>query len=381
METPLTPLEFARRARKLYGDREAVVDGDVRLSYEEFFSGCDRWSSALQAMGVGQGDRVAYIAPNTREQLESFYAVPQIGAVLVPINYRLTAEDFVYITSHSGAKVLCVHPDYVEAVEGVRDQLRGVEQFVVLGDAGGRKGWRGHDAEVARAKPFFKRVDVKEDDLLSLNYTSGTTAKPKGVMITHRNAWMNVMDTLVHFHLTVDDRYLWTLPMFHANGWTFVWIITAVGGKHICLPKVEPARVFDLIRKENVGWLCAAPTVLISLAGASKDVRGEVTGGVHVVTAGAPPAAATIERMGGNAGLRPDRDVALPHDLRAAPRACLQVDIRARRDQGPDGRRDDRRLRAACGRRRRQGCSGRRPDAGRDRGSRQRDHEGVLQRP
>ncbi len=302
METPLTPLEFARRARKLYGDREAVVDGDMRLTYEEFFSGCDRWSSALQAMGVGQGDRVAYIAPNTREQLESFYAVPQIGAVLVPINYRLTAEDFVYITSHSGAKVLCVHPDYVEAVEGVRDQLRGVEQFVVLGDAGGRKGWREHDAEVARAEPSFKRVDVKEDDLLSLNYTSGTTAKPKGVMITHRNAWMNVMDTLVHFHLTVDDRYLWTLPMFHANGWTFVWIITAVGGKHICLPKVEPARVFDLIREENVGWLCAAPTVLISLAGASKEVRGEVPGGVHVVTAGAPPAAATIERMEGEFG-------------------------------------------------------------------------------
>ena len=302
METPLTPLEFARRARKLYGDREAVVDGDMRLTYEEFFSGCDRWSSALQAMGVGQGDRVAYIAPNTREQLESFYAVPQIGAVLVPINYRLTAEDFVYITSHSGAKVLCVHPDYVETVEGVRDQLRGVEQFVVLGDAGGRKGWREHDAEVARAKPSFKRVDVKEDDLLSLNYTSGTTAKPKGVMITHRNAWMNVMDTLVHFHLTVDDRYLWTLPMFHANGWTFVWIITAVGGKHICLPKVEPARVFDLIREENVGWLCAAPTVLISLAGASKEVRGEVPGGVHVVTAGAPPAAATIERMEGEFG-------------------------------------------------------------------------------
>ena len=302
METPLTPLEFARRARKLYGDREAVVDGDMRLTYEEFFSGCDRWSSALQAMGVGQGDRVAYIAPNTREQLESFYAVPQIGAVLVPINYRLTAEDFVYITSHSGAKVLCVHPDYVEAVEGVRDQLRGVEQFVVLGDAGGRKGWREHDAEVARAEPSFKRVDVKEDDLLSLNYTSGTTAKPKGVMITHRNAWMNVMDTLVHYHLTVDDRYLWTLPMFHANGWTFVWIITAVGGKHICLPKVEPARVFDLIREENVGWLCAAPTVLISLAGASKEVRGEVPGGVHVVTAGAPPAAATIERMEGEFG-------------------------------------------------------------------------------
>src|SRR3989440_11879705 len=302
METPLTPLEFARRTRKLYGGREGVVDGDLRLTYEEFFDRCDRWSAALQAMGVKQGDRVAYIAPNTHEQLESFYAVPQIGAVLVPINFRLTAEDFVYIASHSGAKVLCVHPDYVAAVEGVRDQLRGVEHFVVLGDARGRKDWLEHDPEIARARPSFKRVDVKEDDLLSLNYTSGTTAKPKGVMITHRNAWMNVMDTLVHFHLTVDDRYLWTLPMFHANGWTFVWIITAVGGKHICLPKVEPARVFDLVRQEKVGWLCAAPTVLIALAGASKEVRGDVPGGVHVVTAGAPPAAATIERMEGEFG-------------------------------------------------------------------------------
>ncbi|HET7421070.1 MAG TPA: AMP-binding protein, partial [Candidatus Dormibacteraeota bacterium] len=302
METPLTPLEFARRTRKLYGDRIGVVDGDLRLTYEQFFERCDRWSSALQGMGVGKGDRVAYIAPNTHLQLESFYAVPQIGAVVVPINYRLTAEDFVYITTHSGSKVLCVHPDYLDAIDGVREQLRGVEHFVVLGSAGGRKGWIEHDTEVARAKPAFKRAEISESDLLALNYTSGTTAKPKGVMITHRNAWMNVMDTLVHFHITVDDTYLWTLPMFHANGWTFVWIITAVGGRHICLPKVEPARVFDLIRREKVGWLCAAPTVLISLANAPADVRGEVPAGVHVVTAGAPPAAATIERLEGELG-------------------------------------------------------------------------------
>ena len=117
METPLTPLEFARRSRKLYGDREGVVDGDLRLTYEQFFDRCDRWSAALQGMGVKKGDRVAYIAPNVHEQLESFYAVPQIGAVLVPINYRLTAEDFVYITSHSGAKILCVYPDYLDAID------------------------------------------------------------------------------------------------------------------------------------------------------------------------------------------------------------------------------------------------------------------------
>ncbi len=297
METPLTPLEFGRRTRKLYGDREGVVDGDLRFTYAQFFERCDRWSSALQSMGVDKGDRVAYIAPNTHEQLESFYAVPQTGAVLVPINYRLTAEDFVYITNHSGASVLCVHPDYVAAVDGVRDQLRTVKHFVVLGRADGRAGWREYETELRNARPDFKRVDIAETDLLSLNYTSGTTAKPKGVMITHRNAYTNVVDTLVHFHITVGDRYLWTLPMFHANGWTFVWIITAVGGTHICLPKVEPARVFELIRKEKVGWLCAAPTVLIALANAPKEVRGEVPRGVRVITAGAPPAAATIERL------------------------------------------------------------------------------------
>src|ERR1700716_3640225 len=230
METPLTPLEFARRARKLYGRREAVVDGELRLTYEQFFERCDRWSSALQGMSVKKGDRVAYIAPNTHEQLESFYAVPQIGAVLVPINYRLTAEDFVYIATHSGAKVLCVHPDYLDAIDGVRDQLGVVEQFVALGSAGGRKGWLEYDHAVTKAKPEFKRPEIGEGDLLTINYTSGTTAKPKGVMITHRNAYMNVVGSLLHLPLRIDDRYLWTLPMFHANGWTFVWLVTAVGG-------------------------------------------------------------------------------------------------------------------------------------------------------
>ena len=302
METPLTPLEFARRARKLYGDREAVVDGDLRLTYAEFLDRCDRWSAALQKLGVKKGDRVAYIAPNTHEQLESFYAVPQTGAVLVPINYRLTPDDFVYITTHSGSKVLCVHPDHMEAVDSVRGQLSGVEHFVALGSAAGRKGWIEYEAAIAGAGPEFVRPDISEEDLLSLNYTSGTTARPKGVMITHRNAWMNVVGTLVHLRMGVDDRYLWTLPMFHANGWTFVWIVTAVGGTHICLPKVEPAKAFDLIRSEHVNWLCAAPTVLIALANAPAEARQEVPRGVNVVTAGAPPAAATIERMEGEFG-------------------------------------------------------------------------------
>src|SRR2546426_5255085 len=139
METPLTPLEFARRARKLYGDREAVVDGDLRMTYEQFFDRCDRWSAGLQQIGVTKGDRVAYIAPNTHAQLESFYAVPQIGAGLVPINYRLTPDDFAFLINHSGAKIVCAHSDYLAAIESIRPQLLSVQHFIAL--EGSHVGW------------------------------------------------------------------------------------------------------------------------------------------------------------------------------------------------------------------------------------------------
>src|ERR687886_341587 len=155
METPLTPLEFARRARRLYPDREAVIDGDLRLTYAQFFARCDRWSAALQRLGVGKGDRVAYIAPNTHAQLESFYAVPQIGGVVVPINYRLTADDFAYIIGHSGAKVVCAHPDYPDAVDSIRDQIPEVEHFVAL--EGAREGWLNYEQALASASPEYLR--------------------------------------------------------------------------------------------------------------------------------------------------------------------------------------------------------------------------------
>jgi fatty-acyl-CoA synthase len=303
METPLSPLDFARRTRRLHGGREAVVDGSVRLSYEQFFDRCDRWSSALQRLGVAQGDRVATIAPNTHAQLESFYAVPQLGAVLVPVNYRLTPEDFVYIVNHSGATVVCATREYLAAVDGVRDQMPDVKHFVAFDGTG--DGWLDYEAAIAadpENSPGFTRPQIGERDLLSINYTSGTTASPKGVMITHRNAAMNVIGTLLHMPIAVGERYLWTLPMFHANGWTYTWTVTAAAGTHICLRKVDPATIFGLIRDEKVTRLCAAPTVLISLANAPASVRGEVPAGVHVVTAGAPPAAATIERLEGEFG-------------------------------------------------------------------------------
>lgn len=300
METPLTPLEFARRARKLYAGREAVVDGSLRLSYQQFFDRCDRWSAALQQLGVRPGDRVAYIAPNTHAQLESFYAVPQIGAVTVPINHRLTADDFAYIIGHSGARVVCAHLDYLDTVDRIRGQVPDVEHYVAL--EGSKTGWLDYEATLSAAPLNFVRPDIRESDLLSLNYTSGTTARPKGVMITHRNAWLNVVGTLVHLHMTCADRYLWTVPMFHANGWTFVWIVTAVGGAHICLRKPDPRSIFEHVARESASMLCAAPTVLISIANAPEELRRLAPRGVRVLTAGAPPAAATIERVEGELG-------------------------------------------------------------------------------
>jgi fatty-acyl-CoA synthase len=300
METALSPLEFARRARRLYSDFEAVIDGEKRLDYAGFFNRCDRWSSTLQSLGVRQGDRVVYIAPNTHAQLESFYSVPQIGAVLVPVNYRLTAQDFAYLINHSGASVVCAHEDYLEAVDSIRDEIPNVRHFVAL--EGVRTGWIDYEAALAAAPAGFDEPEIAENDLLTINYTSGTTSKPKGVMITHRNAYINVVGTLVHIHMTASDRYLWTLPMFHANGWTFVWLVTAVGAAHVCLRKVEPRAVLEIINRESIGLLCAAPTVLIGIANAPEELRRGVRRGVRVLTAGAPPAAATINRVEGGLG-------------------------------------------------------------------------------
>ncbi len=300
METPLTPLEFQRRARALYPDRECVIDGDTRLTYRQFCNRCDRWSAALQRLGIGKGDRVAYVSLNTHSQLESFYAVPQIGAVLVPVNFRLQAQEIEYILRHCGASIVCAHADFIETVESIRAACPEIEQCVAL--EGAHDGWLDYEQLIEAETGEVHRSEIDERDLLAINYTSGTTSRPKGVMITHRNAYMNTVGTLLHAPMTCEDRYLWTLPMFHANGWTFPWTVTAVGGVHICLRKVDPVQAFDLIREERVTMLCAAPTVLIGLASCPAEQRGDVPAGVRVLTAGAPPAAATIQRVEGDFG-------------------------------------------------------------------------------
>ena len=300
MEVPLTPLEFMRRTRRLYADREGVVDGAHRWTYGAFFDRCDRWSSQLQRLGVTQGDRVAYIAPNTHAQLESFYAVPQTGAVLVPINFRLVADDFRYLIQHSGAKVVCAGADHIAAVESIRADLKDVVHFVSLDDEPGGslpQGWLDYETLLADASGDFARPAIGERDLLTINYTSGTTSRPKGVMITHRNAWMNCVGMLTHTPMTPADTYLWTLPMFHANGWTFTWTVTAAGARHICLPKFDGPTVFQTAAAERVTRMCAAPTVLIMLANAPAEAKALAPKGVGVMTAGAPPAAVTIQRI------------------------------------------------------------------------------------
>jgi fatty-acyl-CoA synthase len=300
MEVPLTPLEFLRRARKLHGAREAVVDGALRLTYAKFGERCDRWSAALAGLGVRQGDRVGTISPNTHQHLEQFYGVPQIGAVLVPMNYRLTADDFVYLANHSGCKVLCAHAEYLEVVDRVRHRMESVGHFIAL--EGGKTGWLDYETLLAESEARFDPPAIAETDLLTINYTSGTTANPKGVMITHRNAWMNAIGTIVHWPMTPADRYLWTLPMFHANGWTFTWLVTAVGAMHVCLRRVEAGAIYAEIGREDVTTLCAAPTVLIAIANGPEEERRHLKRGVRLLTAGAPPAAATIERMEGELG-------------------------------------------------------------------------------
>ena len=300
MEAPLTPLEFARRARRVYPHREAVVDGADRFTYEQFLDRCDRWSTVLRELGVQPGDRVACIAPNSHANLEAFYAIPQLGAVIVPINYRLSIEDFEYILNHSGAKLVCVQAEYLDMVDQIRAAVPGVQHFVAF--TGSKPHWISYEARLAAAKPITDLPVIDEHSILSINYTSGTTARPKGVMLAHRNLYLNILGRLVHTHMGSGDRYLWTLPMFHVNGWCFTWAVTAVGGTHICLHRPETKRIFELLREERVSIFCAAPTILIGIANSPVEYHRSLPRGVRVLTAGAPPAAATIERIEGEFG-------------------------------------------------------------------------------
>ncbi|MYB37497.1 MAG: AMP-binding protein, partial [Gammaproteobacteria bacterium] len=231
MQVPLLVDDFLQRSVRLYPTKTAVVDGELRFTYAELQARVNRLSHALLSLGVAQGDRVCILSPNSHFFLESFYATSQIGAVLVPLNYRLVAADHEYILNHAGVTVVLVDHEYTDVVDGIRSGLTSVRDFVVAQDGGDApQGWQDWEALIAGEPDNFPPpVERDENDLVSINYTSGTTARPKGVMMTHRNCYVNAYSLIAHLRVAHDDVELWTLPMFHCNGWGGVYAITGMG--------------------------------------------------------------------------------------------------------------------------------------------------------
>jgi fatty-acyl-CoA synthase len=300
MFEPLSPLQFFRRATRLFPDRLAVVDGALRYTYRTLATRVHRLSNALRQMGVDKGDRVAVLSPNSHRMLEAFFAVPQLGAVLTPLNYRLTTPEFAFILEHCAAKVVLVDWEYAQQLAPLVEQLKGL-QYIVLRDSDTPTATlpaQEYEALLASASPEFPvAVDIAESDLATLNYTSGTTARPKGVMLSHRACATSVLNYLTALHVRPRDVYLHTLPMFHANGWGGIWAHAGVGGTQVCLRRVEPEAIMQLLEREGVTLACAAPTVLVTLATYDKARAYRLAPGLRIGTGGAPPAAAVLRNM------------------------------------------------------------------------------------
>jgi fatty-acyl-CoA synthase len=284
----LSPIHFLDRAAQAFPQRLAVVDGDVRLTYTEFASRCDRLVTALAGSGVQPGDRVAALCANSHTMLELHQAVPARGAALVSINVRLAVEEMRYILEHSGARLLVATSEFATQSKELAGQTD--VQVVIAGGAADE-----YESWLPEVPLTADRVNVDERDLLAVNYTSGTTGRPKGVMYHHRGAYLQAVAMAYHAGLGPSTAYLWTLPMFHCNGWCFTWAVTAAGGTHVCLRRVESGAIWRLLREADVTNLSAAPTVLAMIAedhGASPLSRR-----VHADTGGAPPSPALLERL------------------------------------------------------------------------------------
>ena len=288
--TPLTPLAFLERSASVFADRVAVVDGADRMTYGDLAARVTRAAHALRASGAGPGDRVAYLCPNTPELLVAHFAAPLAGVVLVALNTRLAAEEVRSICMHSGARLLLVDASLRDTVAPVADRLGDVREIVWAGDPAAVDGLPGiaHAEWVERGSddPLPWAVN-DEDATISINYTSGTTGQPKGVMYTHRGAYLNALGENVTAGHRVDTVYLWTLPMFHCNGWCHPWAIVAAGGTQVCLRAVRPEEIWRLIDEEGVTHLCGAPTVLSMLV--NSPAAHPLERGLVVMTAAAPP--------------------------------------------------------------------------------------------
>jgi len=300
MEVPLLVDDFLRRAAQVYPDKTAVVDGESRLTYRALAERVNRLSNALLGLGVGRGDRVCILSPNSHFFLESFYATSQIGAVLVPLNYRLAAADHAYILGHAGVRTLLVDWEYTEVVDEIIGELAAVKDRIVARDEDldPPEGWLDWNRLVAAASGEPPPpAGVGENDLVSINYTSGTTARPKGVMLTHRNCYLNAYNLIAHLGLRHDDVELWTLPMFHCNGWGGVYALTGMGGTHVVLRAVDGQRIYELMARERVTFACMAPAVLRTILDFSDKGAHTIETKPRFTVAGAPPPAAFIERL------------------------------------------------------------------------------------
>ncbi|MFQ5939713.1 MAG: acyl-CoA synthetase, partial [Alphaproteobacteria bacterium] len=299
---PLSPLTFLTWAASVYPDKTAVIHGVTRYTYREMRTRCRRLAGALVGRGVGLGDTVAVMAPNGPALLEAHYGVPMAGAVLNALNYRLDAAAIAFILNHGEAKALItdreLSPVIEDALARIGRPLLVVDIDDPLAEGGELLGAMDYEAFLAEGDPEFDfRLPADEWQALALNYTSGTTGNPKGSVYHHRGAFLNALGNAMVLGLSRNSVYLWTLPMFHCNGWTYTWAVTAVGGTHVCMPTVDAAQIFAAIAQHGVTHLCGAPIVLNMLVHAPAEVKVKFEQTVEVATGGAAPPSALIAAM------------------------------------------------------------------------------------
>ncbi len=302
MLVPLNEYDFLKRAVTVYGDREAVVCGEHRFTYRQLSARVHQWANLMRNFGVKKGDRVAILSQNCHRMLEAFFGTPLLGAILMPLNFRLIPDDFNYILNHGEAKVVIVEEGLTHLIDEIRSSLPSVEHFLIAGDnlASVPHGWQDYEKALAEHSTHTPTpAEIDENEASALLYTSGTTGRPKGVMLTHRNLYLNAMNSVIEFGLTHADTYLHTLAMFHCNGWGLPYAVTGVGAKHVVVKKYEPGSFFDLATQEQMTFACMPPT-MINLAlnhPTSQNLPEDFPRNVRIGTAGSAPPMALIKGM------------------------------------------------------------------------------------